>query len=35
MIEIHREILSRPMLDVWAGRVAEQIREQEEEADKQ
>lgn len=35
VIEIHREILSRPMLDVWAGRVAEQIREQEEETNKQ
>lgn len=35
VIEIHREILSRPMLDVWAGHVAEQIREQEEETNEQ
>lgn len=35
VIEIRREILSRPMLDVWAGRVAEQIREQEREANEQ
>lgn len=35
VIEIRREILSRPMLDVWAGRATEQIREQEEETNKQ
>ena len=35
VIEIHREILSRPMLDVWTGHVAEQIREQEGDANEQ
>lgn len=35
VIEIHREILSRPMLDVWAGRTAGQIREHEEETNEQ